>query len=123
MMITIFANSEIVRQKSFGKLCVDVYRCWELASSRILRTSERIVEYISKFEFLLSKIIEAKDCIVRDKNFRSGKRYVRADNKAECKAKPRGRERKHKNNATKTPYRHGRQRRRKIFIIMYYSVC
>jgi hypothetical protein len=64
-------------------------RCWEIAPC-----SERIVQDISKFQFALEKIIEAKDCIVHDENLRSGSRYIKANNKGMCKNKPRARQRK-----------------------------
>lgn len=64
-------------------------RCWDVAPR-----SERIVEDISKFKFVLEKIIAANGCVLRDEALRSGARYVRADNKGDCKHKPRRRQRK-----------------------------
>ena len=57
-------------------------------------SSDRDVEDISKFETVLSKLVEAKGCIVHDDNFRSGKRFLLCDNKGDCKRKPRQRQRK-----------------------------
>jgi hypothetical protein len=64
-------------------------RCWEIAPC-----SERIVQDICKFQFVLEKIIEAKGCIVHDKNLRSASKYIKANNKGICKNKPRARQRK-----------------------------
>ncbi len=64
-------------------------RCWTVAPS-----SERMVEDISNFSLVLAKIVEAKGCILHDEYLRSGKRYIRTNNKGECKRKPRRRQRK-----------------------------
>lgn len=64
-------------------------RCWEIAPS-----SERIVQDISKFKFVLQKIINANGCVVRDEALRSGARYLRLDENGECKHRPSRKQRK-----------------------------
>jgi hypothetical protein len=64
-------------------------RCWTLEP-----TSERIVEDIMKLPDILRKIIECNGCVVQDLNFRTGRRYRRADDSGYCKTKPRSSSRK-----------------------------
>jgi hypothetical protein len=59
-------------------------RCWTIAP-----TSERIVQDIMKLPDILKKIIECNGCVVQDLNFRTGRRYRRADDSGDCKTKPR----------------------------------
>jgi hypothetical protein len=56
-------------------------------------TSDRIVEDIMAFPRGLNKIIENKGCVVEDEFLRSGRRYLRSDEKSMCKNKPRARQR------------------------------
>ena len=59
-------------------------RCWQMAPS-----SDRIMQDIQALPMVLDKIIAAKGCVVQDEYLRSGRRFRRADDKGDCKLKPR----------------------------------
>lgn len=64
-------------------------RVWEIEP-----TSERIVEDILAYPMVLERIIAAKGCVVKDEFLRTGRRARRADDKGDCKHKPRAKQRK-----------------------------
>ena len=67
-------------------------RCWSLEP-----TSERIVEDILKFDFVLEKIVEHNGCVVHDLFLRTGRRgdeWQRIDGKGVLKNKPQKKQRK-----------------------------
>ena len=66
-----------------------IERCWTVEP-----TSERIVEDIYHLPIVLDKIIEAGGCVVQDEFLRTGRRHRRADDKGDCKIKPRRSSRK-----------------------------
>lgn len=59
-------------------------RCWEVEP-----TPKRIVEDISHLPVVLDKIIQAGGCVIQDEFLRTGRRHRRADDKGDCKRKPR----------------------------------
>lgn len=50
------------------------------------KVSERVIEDISKFEFVIDKIIEAKSCVVPDECFRRGRRAHATEESATSRA-------------------------------------
>jgi hypothetical protein len=64
-------------------------RVWQVAP-----TSAQIVEDVMALPRVLQKIIDAKGCVVPDEFLRSGRRGRRADDKGDCDAKVRKRQRK-----------------------------
>lgn len=64
-------------------------KCWSLAP-----TSEQIVADVLALPEVLRKIIDARGCVVKDLDLRSGRRYIRADGKGDLMRKPRTRQQK-----------------------------
>jgi hypothetical protein len=63
-----------------------ISRCWDVEP-----TNASIVQDISKFEFVVDKIIEAEGCVVHDEFLRTGRRgdeWKRAKGGGDCKNKP-----------------------------------